>query len=282
MKVIISHDIDHWRWSDHLLRDLFLPKHIARTLYYGATGAISAVAFARRFEWLWRNQQHHLDRLVAFNAAHAIPATYFVGVAMALGLSYSLRTSKRIVQWLREHGCDLVGVHGIAYDDAEEIRRERARFEEIVGHDRFGIRMHYRRTSERTMELLGRAGYTFDSTTAELKAPYRIDGLVEFPISVMDVHIMSLGRSSLEQARRETIRRFEKAAKLDIGYFTVNFHDCYYSDAFPVHKAWYEWLVKWVGEQGIGFTSFGSALQCLSPSLREADYPRRTIAGGGG
>lgn len=249
------------------MRDLFLPKHVARTLYYGATGAISPATFAKRFDWLWRNQQHNLDRLVSFNSAHAIPATYFVGVANALGLSYSLDTSGEIVRWLRDHGCAAVGVHGMAFDDPEEIRRERERFEAIVGKDQFGIRMHYRRTSARTFALLDEAGYTFDSTTAELRAPYRIGRLMEFPISVMDVHIMSLGRNTRDQAMTETISRFERAAQLGIGYFTVVFHDCYYSDAFPEHEAWYEWLVSWLVGQGAEFTTFESALRSLSPSL---------------
>lgn len=256
------------------MRDLFLPKHIARTLYYGATGAISPSTFAKRFDWLWRNQQHNLDRLVAFNAAHAIPATYFVGVANALGLSYSLRTSGEIVRWLRDRGCTSVGVHGIAFDDPEEIRREHERFAEIVGRDQFGIRMHYRRTSPRTFALLDEAGYTFDSTTAELRAPYRIGRLMEFPISVMDVHIMSLGRNTPDQARRETIARFEKAAQMGIGYFTVVFHDCYYSRAFPEHSAWYEWLVSWLVGEGVEFTSFESALGSLSSSVPESHSAR--------
>ncbi|HEU4585890.1 MAG TPA: hypothetical protein VFR95_09070 [Gemmatimonadaceae bacterium] len=270
MKVIISHDIDHWRWRDHLVRDLFLPKHVARTLYYGATGAIPAAAFAKRFEWLWRNQQHNLDRLVAFNAAHSIPATYFVGVANGLGLSYSLETAGELVRWLRDRGCTHVGVHGIAFDDPDEIRRERERFAEIVGNDEFGIRMHYRRTSPRTLDLLGEAGYAFDSTTAELRAPYRIGKLVEFPISAMDVHIMSLGRNTPDKARKATIARFERALQLGTGYFTVVFHDCYYSDAFPDHGSWYEWLVSWLVGEGVEFSTFESALRSLSPSLPAA------------
>jgi peptidoglycan/xylan/chitin deacetylase (PgdA/CDA1 family) len=269
VKVIISHDIDHWRWSDHLVRDLFLPKHVARTLYYGATGAISAATFAKRFDWLWRNRQHNLDRLVDFNSAHGVQATYFVGVARGLNLSYSLETSGEIVRWLRDHGCTSVGVHGIAYDDAEEIRRERERFVEIVGRDDVGFRMHYRRTSPRTLSLLDEAGYTFDSTTAETRAPYRVGRMVEFPISVMDVHIMSLGRNARDEARSETMSRFEEAMRQETGYFTVDFHDCYYSDAFPDHRAWYEWLIPWLAGQGVEFVDFAAALRSFTAAVRD-------------
>jgi hypothetical protein len=278
LKIIISHDIDHWSWFDHLTRDLFLPKHVLRTLGLAATRRIGPRTALLRCEWLWRRQQHRLDALIRFNHAHGVPATFFVGVANGLSLSYSRRTAGHIVAYLRERGCARVGVHGIAFDDRAGIERERARMHALAGNGPLGIRMHYLRCSAVTLSHLSKAGYAYDSTTYGLEAPYWVGDLLEFPISMMDVCFLSQGRNDLAAVKDFTLQELRRAERLGIGYFTLNFHDTHFCEAFGDHRAWYRWLIPWLAERGYAFTDFERA-RAEMLRTRIAGAPRGAVAG---
>jgi peptidoglycan/xylan/chitin deacetylase (PgdA/CDA1 family) len=278
LQIIISHDIDHWSWFDHLTRDLFLPKHVLRTFGLAATGRIGPRTALLRCEWLWRRQQHRLDELIRFNRAHGVPATFFIGMANGLSLSYSLRTAGHIVEYLRERGCARLGVHGIAFDDLEDIERERARMQAFVGSGPLGIRMHYLRCAAGTLSHVSKAGYAYDSTTYGLEAPYWVGDMLEFPISMMDVRFLSQGRNDLAAVKNFTLQELRRAERLGIGYFTLNFHDTHFCEAFEQHRAWYRWLIPWLAERGYAFTDFARARDELLQT-RAASASRGAVAG---
>lgn len=270
LKIIVSHDIDHWRWSDHLTKDTFLAKYIARIGLLWLSGRLDSRIAFQRMLLLRKAEQHCLAELIDFNNQRGVPATFFLGVANGLSLSYSLETSAEIVHWLRERGVDRIGIHGIAFDDPAGIAEERRRFESIAASADFGIRMHYLRNSDRTLQLLTEAGYSFDSTTYGIRAPYFVDGMLEFPVSVMDGRLLSMGRNDMSFVKRQTLKNLRDAEESRAGYFTINFHDVYFSAAFPDHFEWYVWLIDHLVEHGYEFTDF---LQARSELLSGSIVP---------
>ena len=187
---------------------------------------------------------HRVPEVMETDRRFGIPSTFFVGMARGLGMSYSLDAAARAVKLIQNGGFP-VGVHGIAYSDGDAIRAEYERFSALCfAKTRFGVRNHYLRFRSETPELQASAGYLFDSSEYGLKAPYCVNGLIEFPVCLMDSYLLKLGRNDGEDVQRQTLAALEKGARLGLPFFTIIFHDCYFSELFPDHQAWYLWLVQ--------------------------------------
>lgn len=109
--------------------------------------------------------------------------------------------------------------------------------------------------------MLSEAGFLFDSTTYGVRAPFAVEGMVEFPVGIMDVRVLSPGRNDLAAAKRKTIQRLSDAEASGVGLITVNFHDFHFSPAFPDHRDWYTWLLEWLRDRGHTLIDFESAIQ---------------------
>jgi len=155
-------------------------------------------------------------------------------------------------------------VHGIAFNDAEMMRREFEKFKTLSGIEKFGIRIHYLRHNMSTPGILDRAGYLFDSSIMELE-DFRIEGdLVEFPVHIMDIDLFKrIQRGTRSQRARRlkemTVGVIEQCEHSSFRYFNLLFHDRYYSEAFVLLKDWYEWLVRYLKARGYRFISMGDA-----------------------
>jgi hypothetical protein len=262
MKVIVSHDVDHLSASEHG-RDLMVPKFILRNVLDTLKGGTRPRELLLRCRDTLRGRWQNLDALMHFDSSRGIPATYFIAVENGLGLSYSLEKAKLCIAKVMHNGFD-VGVHGIAFDSSQGIREEYRRFESLSGLKRFGIRMHYLRHTSRTLELLDEAGYTFDSSICALEAPRSIGNMVEFPLHIMDAHVLYDRRThrtrTLSQAKELAKRLIGRAGDLDLPYLTLLFHDIYFCEAFGRWREWYCWTIEYLASNGIEFTSYRSAL----------------------
>lgn len=182
------------------------------------------------------------------------------------GLSYRNGNAKYWIDRILSQGFD-VGVHGIEYDSFDRMEEENLVFHSLTGLTKFGVRIHYLRTSPHTMRSLNELGYVFDSSQRGLKNPHRLGGLWEFPLHLMEGDIILNGnrwqRRNLEQARKETIQLIELASKRNIAYLTVLFHDSYFCDGFSVWKDWYTWLIGYCKENRLEFISFAHAIEEL-------------------
>jgi hypothetical protein len=127
--------------------------------------------------------------------------------------------------------------------------------------------MHYLKTESYTMGLLNRAGYVFDSSVYELRAPFKEKSMWEFPISVMDVDVMNNGgrwqQRTFEQAQKHTLDVIDKAEKAAIPYFSVLFHDQNFNDGYLSYKHWYIWLMEHFNYHDYRFVSFRQAIEEL-------------------
>jgi len=265
MKIIISHDVDHITVWEHK-KDFIIPKFIVRNFIEFCLGYISASEISGRFKNIIKNKWQNLEELMKFNKENRIPSTFFIGVSKGMYLNYSLKDSGSWINRILREGFD-VGVHGIAYEDFNSIKKEYEIFKELSGMKRFGIRIHYLSNSENTVYFLREAGYLFDSSSYAMRNPYKVGGLWEFPLHIMDAYVFYKNsrwqNQNLEQARANTKRVIDDLQKNGINYITVLFHDRYFSDGFRSWKNWYIWFSNWCKENGFEFINYRKAVQEL-------------------
>jgi len=265
MKIIISHDIDHITVWEHK-RDLIIPKFIVRNSIELVTGSIGFPEYFLRLKSLAKNKWQNLEELTAFDKENKVPSTFFIGVNTGLGLSYSLENTKYWATKIIEKGFD-VGVHGVEFNNMKGIKKEYETFKQISRLSSFGIRMHYLRNSENTLQFLNDVGYIFDSTLYKLEKPFKIGNLWEFPLYIMDSHLFNDNskwqNQTLEQAEDRTKKIVEEANKKGIKYLTILFHDRYFSNSFKSWKDWYIWMIGYLKSCGFEFTTYREAIQKL-------------------
>ncbi len=258
MKIIISHDVDHLYWNDHLLDTWWLGL-ILRTVKEVFKSELSLSTAAKRI--FPGKNLNNIMSLIDFLNLNNIPATFFFGTRKGLKLSYSNIKAKPFIEQLLKIKF-MIGLHGIAFNDRTVMLDEKRRFNEIAGFDPVGIRMHYLRMDNSTYELLSSLGYKYDSSQNKIDFPYKYGNIWSIPISIMDVDVIQGSTArDLEKAKKESLVRIESAKLKDIPYFVINFHDFYFSDGYPVHKAYFFWLIDFLKKNNFIFTSFNQAVQ---------------------
>jgi len=263
MKVIISHDVDHITVLEHN-KDLIIPKFLVRSSVELINKSISVKEYLWRLKDILNNKWQNLEELMKFDKENGINSTFFIGVSNGLGLSYSLESAQHWIKNILKEGFD-VGVHGIACSNFDNMKKEFEVFKQISGKEKIGIRMHYLRSDKTTLELLSKIGYYFDSTLYGLDNPFKIGNLWEFPLCMMDGYIIyknsRFQNQNLKQVKDSTKEIIEEAFKRNLKYFTILFHDRYFSDSFWTWKEWYIWLIEYLKENKIEFITFKEAIE---------------------
>jgi len=269
MKIIISHDVDHITASEHF-KSALMPKFIVKSNIEFVLGKISFREFTNRFSSIINNKWNNISELIDFDQKNNIPSTFFVGVNNGLGLNYSLELANKWISEIIGRGVSC-GVHGIAYKSFEDIKKEYDTFKSISGLESFGVRTHYLRTNGNTLEHFAKAGYVFDSSDYGLNKHYRVDGLHEFPLHVMETYEMEAGKKwqsvSTEQAIESTIDKMKTAEKNGVEYFTLLFHDRYFDDSFVSWQNWYKNITQYCVSQGYEFIDFNTAVREIDTVL---------------
>lgn len=265
MKIIVSHDVDHLTVWEHS-RDLVLPKFIARSVLEYSFGSISSSEMIERLKCFKNNKWENIEELMVFDKSNNVPATYFVGVAHGKGMCYSLDRAEYWVKRILAAGFH-VGVHGVAYNSEAATQKEYLLFKQISGLDTFGIRMHYLRNDQNTLHLLNKAGYTFDATMYDLRDPFKIGDMWEFPISVMDGRVFQnrkiVRKPDLKTIQEDMLRLIEQSRDQGSRYFSLLFHDRCFSEAFHAFKLWYVWVIHYLQEEGYQFINYFDAMSEL-------------------
>lgn len=263
MKAIISHDIDHIKVTEHLFKDVIVPKYMARMHVELFTGRISLREYILRWSDFFKNKWQNIDELITFNNINGVPSSFFIAVNRGVGLNYSNESALVWIEQMKARSCEL-GIHGIEFDNQAAIKKEYDLFAELTGLKEFGIRMHYVRSTAETFRLMAKAGYRYDSTEHAFKNPYKIDSMWEFPFQLMDGWVIENGKSwqsvSLEKAKENTIKIIDKAHELKLGYFGIDFHDRYFSHSFKTWLNWYMWLVEYLRQNRIPFVNHHQAI----------------------
>lgn len=265
MKIIVSHDVDHIGGWCHWWRDFYWEKFLIKTLIFFMTRKIDGHLFLQRLCYVFTRRIENIDLLMNYNRTHNVPATFFVGVNRALGMSYSLRDAQKIVRRIIEGGFN-VGVHGVAFDGQEKIKAEHMRFATFCRQDskvKFGVRNHYLRGRENRVvhEWQDIAGYAFDSTDYGLEKPYKVGNLWEFPLSLMNSYLLDDCSNDMSMIRKKTLQQLALAEDAGLSYFVVLFHNP--SRIFPDDWEWYQWFIEYLKKNDYEFVSFDSAIKEL-------------------
>ena len=263
MKIIISHDVDHITVWEHK-KDLIIPKFLARNMIELTSGAISGKECCLRFAALFKGKWHNIEEIIGFDRENKISSTFFIGVTKGMGLCYSIENSEFWINKILQKGFD-VGLHGIAFDNFKDINNEYNIFKKISKLDDFGIRMHYLRNNDNTLEYLNNAGFIFDSTLFKFQNPFKVVNLWEFPLQIMDGYLFNKNShwqsQTLQQVKDETKRIIDKSYKRNINYFNILFHDRYFSDNFKSWKDWYIWIIDYLKNNKFKFINYRKAIQ---------------------
>jgi hypothetical protein len=261
LKIIVSHDVDHITHLENML-DGFLIKSLLRNSMLTLNRSIKKKNFLEFLLSVLKNKAQNISELIEFDIYRNVKPTFFIGFANGLGLSYSLNQASYWTKEILNAGCDL-GVHGIAFKNYDEMLYEYLQYRDIVGSNPPGIRMHYLRTCETTLAHLAQAGYLFDSSIYDLREPYSVDGMIEFPIHIMDVRIFCDQSRwytvSFELAQRKTLKIIDQVEQAKLPYLTVLFHDSYFCQAYSKWRDWYMWLIEYLSGQGYEFISYKDA-----------------------
>lgn len=262
MKIIISHDVDHLYGRDHWFRDMIYPKMWVRSTLQLFKGSITFKEWFLRCVSCFQRRRHRLPEVMDFDAANGVPSTFFFGMTKGLGMSYKPKEAKGAIESVRAHGF-AAGVHGIAYNDPAQMKREYDNFVQTVGVAPCGIRMHYVRFDDTTFTSEAEIGYVFDSSEFDkanrgtLKAPYKVGNMWEFPLAVMDGYLTQ----SFEKAKEETLARLQECREAGLEYVCILFHDYQFSNAHRAMRDWYVWLIKYLAAtDGYSFVSYGQAM----------------------
>lgn len=263
MKIILSHDIDHLYWKEHYIKDMYLPGVFYRNTKGLLNKDISFNVYKKRIKCLGRI--HRIPELIKFYNKKYIKANFFFGMDNALHLSYNYKNTQPLVKDILEEGHN-VGVHGIAFNDKNQIKKEYQRFKEVSGTDSFGLRTHYLRLSGYSHCFFDKQGYLFDSSIDCIMHPFKVNKMWEIPISIMDASLVKNAQlnQNLNLWKERSLERLEKAKELKLPYFVVNAHDAYFSDEFPVIRDWYIWLVDLLQTKKYKFVTFEQAVSELN------------------
>ena len=272
MQVILSHDVDHMTVWEHW-KDPIIPKFLVRAKLELFLGKISMGEMVHRYMDLFRNRWERIEELMDLHEQLGIRSCFFFGMANGVGLSYPLQHAEKHVPRVIARGFE-AGVHGIAFADKDAMAEEYRRFAEISGRDDFGIRMHYLRQDDATFRKMAELGYRFDATTQGARDPYRLHGMWEFPLLLMDGWAMDGEKRyqsrDLEGAKQYTMGKLKEAEDASLQFVSILFHDRYYSPSFATWKAWYEWLLAHLKDRGHSFTTHAEAIRQLGSGAANA------------
>jgi hypothetical protein len=265
LKIIISHDVDHLYPSDHLFRDLIFPKLWTRSFFELTKGRISLKTFYYRLISIFDNRLHRIPEIIELDRNNNVPSIFFFGMDNILGMSYKKNKARFWIKFVLEKGFD-AGVHGVEFEDIKRMRNEFNDFHLNSKLSLFGIRIHYVRYNENTFKKLANIGYLFDTSEfngreIDLKRPYKIGEMWEFPLYIMDSYIV---KDKLETAKEQTIVALHKAKKIGLDYFTILFHDYLFNElTYSKERAYYEWLLEYCRNQNFAFISYKQAIDEL-------------------
>lgn len=265
MKFIISHDVDHLYGRDHWLRDLIYPKLWIKNILHIAQRKITVKEAWLRGTSCFQKNRHCLEQVMSFDRKYGVPSAFFFGMNQGLGMSYYPEEAKPAIQMVHDGGF-AVGVHGIEYDSAAGIDREYHTFNELMGFEPCGIRMHYVRFCADTLRYEDEAGYVFDSSEFDkkangtIKAPYKQGNIWEFPLTIMDGYLTQ----DLEKAKKETLERLQVCREQGMEYVSVLFHDYQFNDGYTAIRDWYKWLIQMIAaSETDSFISYEDAIKEL-------------------
>jgi hypothetical protein len=262
--VCLTHDVDFIRMRDHgfdhsvagfILRALFRPalrdcrSRIRWSRLVDNWKAVLAIPFA--YAGMARDPWFDIDRYQEMEKN--IPSTYFFvpqkeyagrpaddDAALTRSyrsVHYDIRDYAPLVRVLAQEGRE-IALHGIdTWNDAISASKEREVISGITGDGVPGVRMHWLYFTERSPEIIGQAGFLYDSSVgyndsvgfrSGTTQVYRLNGVAEvyeLPLHIMDTALLLQNRMGLsEHHAMQVCLRIIECFRTSGGVLTINWH----------------------------------------------------------
>ncbi len=267
MRIILSHDVDNLTTKEHN-KDLIIIKMIIRAFIEFFLFRINFSTFISRLKLIFSNNLTNIKELVELDKKYNTKATYFFATGNDKTLAYKAKAAVPHVKYILDNGLN-VGIHGIAFDNLDNMKEEYNKYNDIHQTSNIGIRMHYLRRNSETFSYMKKIGYAFDTTeySTDLKQPYITkDGLVEIPFHIMDSYLFQekgIQKYNSSYAIKYTKNIIDKNINNDI-ILNINFHQEYFSDGWKDWKDWYIWIVKYCNSKNIEFINYQEVVNELA------------------
>lgn len=259
MRVIVSHDVDNLTRKEHS-KDLIVVKMVIRAFIELFLFRINLKTFYFRMKLIITNNFNNIDSLSDLDQKYNTKATYFFATSNDNTLAYKAEDTIDLIKTIKSKNLN-VGIHGIAYDDLNEMKKEYNKYINLHNIKSIGIRMHYLRKSENTLKFMKEIGYIYDTTeySYDFKQPYvSEEGIVEIPTHLMDSYLFQekgFQKYDSEYIIEKTKKMIDENINKDI-ILNINFHQEYFSEGWNDWKTWYEWCVMYCNEKKINFASY--------------------------
>ena len=68
---------------------------------------------------------------------------------------------------------------------------------------------------------------------------------------------------NFKQATEKTKNIINSASNQNVDYFSLLFHDCYFSNRYQTWKDWYSWTIEYLLEMKFDFITYSEAIKEL-------------------
>lgn len=269
--ICLTHDVD----------EIYPPlSHtILSSLYYAKNLNLSGL----KDQLLWRQKGNesspywNFRKIMALEEEHnAKSSFYFLASESDIRrFRYNVEPLENEIGFIADEGWE-VGLHGgyYAYDDVQEIKKEKDRLERLLGRKVIGYRNHYLRfKTPDTWEHLAKAGFKYDTTFGYEDMigfrngmchpfwPYNLNAgqyikLLEIPLCIMDMTLW--GMRPHVQSVWETVEMLMKITENYSGVLTLLWHNNMFNCPFrdPLSRLYIK-ILSYAESRGAWITSAG-------------------------
>lgn len=221
----------------------------------------------KKFNSLW-----NFSKIMDLEQKYGAKSTFYLLALDESDLDFNFRIEdlKNELRNIIDNGWE-VGLHGghKAYNNLNEIKKEKERVEKVIGKKTIGYRNHYLRFQvPKTWELLKEAGFKYDTTFGYADCvgfrngmchpfkPFNLNtnkyiDILEIPLTIMDCTLDGYMRLDMKNAWEITKRLVDTVEKLK-GVITILWHNTY-----MVHEMLelYEEILKYCHKRNAWMTS---------------------------
>lgn len=259
----LTHDIDAVNYK--LLRVGKLYSQKKYTLSQALKMSLNKISNNHNFLW-------NFEDIMNIEEKHGGKSTFYF-LALEKGdkdHTYDIIRLKGELKKIKARGWE-VGLHGghTAYNDFNQLIKEKKRLENALGRTVIGYRNHYIKFKiPETWELLQKAGFKYDTTLGfpgkvgfrngmcHPFKPYNLDSgkkidIIELPLNIMDGSFDEHMKLSMEESWQLSKQLIDAAAKYS-GVLTLVWHNSYMINEW---LELYEKILSYSNEKGAWLTS---------------------------
>lgn len=270
--VCLTHDVD----ALYISKQVAVKKTLSSLKRYKFKKALDTfkVVFSRinkKWNPLW-----NFEEIIELEKKYNVKSTfYFLADSRnKFNSNYSIESLKAELNSISKNGWE-IGLHGSydAYDNLDQIRKEKEKLEQILGKEIISYRNHYLRfKTPGTWELFAKAGFKYDTTfgyadmvgfrngTCHPFKPFNLNtnkeiNILEIPLTIMDGTLFDYMKLSIEGAWEITKLLIDRVEKYN-GIITILWHNTSFDNIFRQGlKGFYEKILEYCYKKNAWMTN---------------------------